>query len=142
MCGSLGAHTNDDMTNAYFKAAMAGSMHQNRRKLARIAVGVLQEILQEWYGISASDDEIKVRFERETPARTASDAIQVDFREMTYRGRQVSARALPSQTIPLQDEDEEGYDLEYADSAASEEDDYDDSDWDDSTNGDWEDEEL
>jgi hypothetical protein len=121
---------------AYFKAALEGSRHENRQELADIGVPFLQEKLQAWYGISAPDDEIKVRFDRETPARTASNAIRVDFREMTYKGKQVSARTLPGQTIPLQDEDEEDYDFEYDDSAASEEDHYDDPYWDDS--GDWE----
>jgi len=124
---------------AYFKAALEGSRHENRQELADVGIPYLQEKLQEWYGISASDDEIKVRFEREAPAQTASEAIRVDFREMTYKGKQVSARALPSQTIPLEDHDEEDYDLEYAGTPKSGEDDYADFDWDDSTGGDWED---
>jgi len=119
---------------SYFKAALEGSRHENRQELARIGVQFLKEKLQEWYGISAPDEKIKVRFERETPAQTPSKAIQVDFREMTYKGKQVSARALPGETIPIEDEDEERYDLDYDDS--SEEEDYDDSDWDD--DGDWE----
>jgi len=127
---------------AYFKAALDGSRHENRKELADIGVPFLQEKLQEWYGISAPDDKIKVRFERETPAPGTSEAIQVDFREMTYKGKQVSARALPSQTIPLEDEDQEDYDLEYDDTAPSEEDDYDDSDWDDSNDRDWEDDDT
>lgn len=122
---------------AYFKVRLKGSRHENRKRLADIGIPFLQEKLQEWYGISAPDDKIKVRFERETSAQTASEAIQVDFREMTYRGIQVSARALPSQIIPLEDEDDQGYDPEYDDSAASEQDDYEFSDWDD--DGDWED---
>lgn len=121
---------------AYFKAALEGSRHENRKELARIGVPFLREKLQEWYGISAPEDEIKVRFEREAPAEAASEAIRVDFREVTYRGKQVSARALPSQIIPLEGEGDQGYDPEYDDSAACEEDDYEDSDWDD---GYWED---
>jgi len=125
---------------AYFKAALDGSRHENRKELADIGVSFLQEKLQEWYEISVPDDKIKVRFERETRAQTASEAIRVDFREMTYKGKQVSARALPSQTIALEDDQE--YDLEYNDSAASEEDHYEDSDWDDSRDGDWEDDDT
>jgi hypothetical protein len=120
---------------AYFKAALEGSRHENRRGLSRRGVSFLQEKLQEWYGISASDDEIKLGFDRETPARTTSEAIRVDFREMTYKGKQVSARALPSETIPLEDEDDEGYDLEYDDT--SEEDDYEDSDWENDADEEW-----
>jgi hypothetical protein len=116
---------------AYFKVRLKGSRHESRKKLADTGIPCLQDILQEGYGISAPGDKIKVRFERETPAQTTSEAIQVDFREMTYRGRQVSARALPRHTIPLEDEDGQGYDPEYEDSAASEEDDYEDSDWED-----------
>jgi hypothetical protein len=116
---------------AYFKAALDGPRHENRKELADIGIPFLQEKLQEWYEISAPEDKIKVRFERETPAQTASEAIRVDFREMTYRGKQVSARALPSQIIPVEDEDNQEYDPEYDDSAASEEDDYEDSDWED-----------
>jgi hypothetical protein len=125
---------------AYLKAALDGSRHENRKELADIGIPFLQDKLQEWYGISASEDKIKVRFERETSAQTGSKAIQVDFREMTYRGKRVSARALPSQIIPFEDEGEQGYDPEYGDSAASEEDDYEDSDWDD--DGDWEDDDT
>jgi len=125
---------------AYFKAALEGSRHENRQELARIGVPVFQDKLRELYGISPPEDKMKVRFERETPAQTASEAIQVDFREMTYRGKQVSARALPSQIIPLEDEDDQGYDPEHDDNAASEEDDHEDSDWDD--DGDWEDDDT
>ena len=125
---------------AYFKAALDGSRHENRKELADIGIPFLQDKVQEWYGISAPEEKIKVRFERETPAKTASEAIQVDFREMTYRGKQVSARALPSQIIPLEDEDDQGYDPEYDDRAVAEQDDYEDSDWDD--DGDWEDDET
>jgi hypothetical protein len=125
---------------AYFKAALDGSRHENRKELADIGIPFFQDKLREWYEISTPEDKIKVRFERETPAQTASEAIQVDFREMTYRGKQVSARALSSQTIPFGDEDDEGYDPEYDDSGASEQDDYEDSDWDDE--GDWEDDDT
>lgn len=113
---------------AYFKAALDGSRHENRQELASIGVPILQDKLREAYGISAPEDKIKVRFERETQAETISDAIQVDFREMTYRGKEVSARAFPSQTIPL-DGHEGEYDRGF-DDAASEDEDYDD-DWDD-----------
>jgi hypothetical protein len=123
---------------AYFKAALDGSRHENRKELADIGIPFFQDKLREWYEISTPEEKIKVRFERETPAQTASEAIQVDFREMTYRGKQVSARALPSQIIPL--EDDQGYDPEYDASAASEEDDHEDSDWDD--DGDWEDDDT
>jgi hypothetical protein len=112
---------------AYFKAALEGSRHKNRQELADIGIPFLQDKLREWYGISAPDEKIKARFERETPAQTTSEAIQVDFREMTYKGKQISARALPGETIPLADE--ERHDLEYDDT--SEEDDYEDSDWED-----------
>jgi hypothetical protein len=118
----------------YFKVALEGSRHDNRQELADVGVPFLQEKLQEWYGISAPDDKIKVRFERETPARTAAEEIRVDFREMTYKGRQVSARALPSQTIPLEDRDED-YDLEYAGRPEPEEDDYANSEWHDDDEG-------
>jgi hypothetical protein len=86
---------------AYFKASLEGSRHENRQELADIGIPFLQDKLREWYGISAPETKIKVRFEREASAESLSEAIQVDFREMTYRGKQVSAKALASQIIPL-----------------------------------------
>jgi hypothetical protein len=105
---------------AYFKAALEGSRHENRQELADIGIPFFQDQLRELYGISAPEDRIKVRFEREAPAQSPSAAIQVDFREMTYRGKEVSARALPSRTIPLDDETRE-YDPDYDDASSEEE---------------------
>lgn len=133
---------------AYFKASLEGSRHENRQELADIGVPFLQDKLREWYGISMPEDKIKVRFEREAPAQSLSDAIQVDFREMTYQGKEVSAKALPSQIIPL-DEDSREYDPD-SDEASWDEGDADDSDWEEdedyednegSEDEDWEDDE-
>jgi hypothetical protein len=121
---------------AYFKAALDGSRHENRQELASIGVPVLQDKLRELYGISAPADKIKVRFEREAPAQSLSDAIQVDFREMTYRGKEVSARALSSQTIPLDDDSSE-YDPDYDEASSGEEE---SDDWEDDEDGDEDDE--
>lgn len=63
-----------------------------------------------------------------------SDSIQVDFREITYRGKEVSASALPSQTIPL-DGNADEYDPDF-DDADFEDEDYDD-DWEDDEDEDW-----
>jgi hypothetical protein len=123
---------------AYFKAALDGSRHENRQELADIGVPVLQDKLSELYGIIAPEDKIKVRFEREAPAKSLSDAIQVDFREVTYRGKEVSARTLPSQIIPL-DEDSREYDLDNDEASWDEEEDSEDSDW--GENEDYEDDE-
>ena len=125
---------------AYFKAALEGSRHENRQELADIGIPFFQDQLRELYGISAPEDKIKVKFEREAPAQSLSDVIQVDFREMTYRGREVSARALPSQTIPLEYDDSPDYDPNY--DVSSEEEDFEDSDGedddeDDETDEDW-----
>lgn len=131
---------------AYFKAALEGSRHENRQELADIGVPVLQDTLRELYGITAPEDKIKIKFEREAPAESQSEAIQVDFREMTYRGKEVSAKALPSQIIPL-DEDSREYGLDYdegseedADDSGWEEDE-DDGDDEDSEDEDWEEDE-
>jgi hypothetical protein len=115
---------------AYFKAALEGSRHENRQELASIGVPVLQDKLRDLYGISGPEDKIKVRFEREAPAQSSSHAIQVDFREMTYRGKEVSAKALPSQIIPL-DEDSREYDLDNDEASWDEEEDFHDSGWED-----------
>jgi hypothetical protein len=122
---------------AYFKAALEGSRHENRQELASIGVPVLQDKLRELYGISVPEDKIKVRFEREASAQSVSDAIRVDFRETTYRGKEVSARTLPSQSVPL-DEDSGEYDPDY-DYASSDEEDYDWEDEEDNDEGDDED---
>jgi hypothetical protein len=133
---------------AYFKVSLEGSRHENRQKLADIGVPILQDKLRELYGISVSEDKIKVKFEREAAAESESDAIQVDFREMTYRGKEVSARALPSQIIPL-DEGSREYDPDKdeansdgaEDSDEWEEDEEDDEDDESSEDEDWEEDE-
>ena len=58
------------------------------------------------------EDEINVKFEREQPAETEENEVIVDFRVMTYRGKSVSAKPYPQETIPL-DEGGSKYDPDY-----------------------------
>ena len=98
---------------AYFKVALWGSIHENRNEfLPSICIPFFQEWVSEHFGIYVPESEIKIRYEREQPAETEDAEITVDFRVMTYRGKQISAQSYPQQTIPLETGGSE-YDPDY-----------------------------
>jgi hypothetical protein len=51
------------------------------------------------YGLRIPESKIGVGWEREEPALAPSPDVHVEFREMTYRGKQTYARRLPGETL-------------------------------------------
>jgi hypothetical protein len=51
------------------------------------------------YGLRIPESKIRVGWEREEPALSSSSEVHVEFREMTYRGKQTYARRLPAEVL-------------------------------------------
>jgi hypothetical protein len=85
---SEGAHS----LEVHCQATLLGGVHENRRNLTALAIGLFRRKAKELYGIDFSPREVKVRFEIEQPALEASPYLTVDAIEMTYVGKEVRAR--------------------------------------------------
>jgi len=90
---------------AHYTAALSGDIGDVRVDLADFGIPHFRRAVLRHTGLRISDDKIRVGWEREEPALTPSPDIHVDFREMTYRGRQTHARRLPPEALR--------YDVEY-----------------------------
>jgi hypothetical protein len=85
----------------HFSAARSGSIENNRRKLGRRGARYHQFLLFVRYGKFVPLSSLRVHFEKEKPGRRTDKKIFVDARSMQYRGRNWTARALPSAQIPF-----------------------------------------
>jgi hypothetical protein len=83
------------------QATLTGGIHENRQKLAGLAVEIFRRKANELYGINFSPGEVKVRFEAEEPALEASPDLTVDLLEMMYVGKEVRSRRFPTETVML-----------------------------------------
>ena len=124
----------------YSRVTLWGPVHENRNEyLPGIGIPFFQDWVSEHFGIYVPESEVKVRFEREQPVETEDAEISVDFRVMTFRGKQISAEAYPSETIPLEGS---GYDPDYVREAVLEDESDDDDEWKDYGEDDENDEEI
>jgi hypothetical protein len=80
----------------HFKAARTGSIHTVRRNLADKGVPFFQRTIWKRYRKWIPKSSIRVGFEREQPALKASPEVQIEFRDLEFRGKQYSAYARPS----------------------------------------------
>jgi hypothetical protein len=85
----------------HYTAARSGVIRDNRRKLGRRGAKYHQLILLIRYGKFVPLRNIKVRFEREKPARKIDRKISVEARSMQFRGKHWTATPLPSAQIPF-----------------------------------------
>jgi hypothetical protein len=80
----------------HFKAARTGSIHTVRRNLADKGVPFFQRTIWKRYRKWIPKSSIRVGFEREQPALKASPEVQIEFRDLEFRGTLYSAYARPS----------------------------------------------
>jgi len=108
----------------HYTAAISGEIHDVRLDLADFCIPHFRRTVLRHTGQRISEDKIRVGWEREEPALAPSSDIRVEFREMSYRGKQIYARRLPAETLrygdkydPEADYDEaEDYEYEEYDS--------------------------
>lgn len=83
----------------HFKAARSGSIHTVRQNLANKAIPFFQRTIQKRYGKWIPKDKIRIGFEREESATKASPEVDVEFRDMEFRGKKYSAYPRPSSVM-------------------------------------------
>jgi len=109
----------------HYIATLPGEIHDTRQDLADFCIPHFRRKVLRHTGQQVSKDKIRVGWEREESALAPSPDIRVEFRKMTYRGRQTQARRLPSDVLR--------YDVEYdpqAEYDEAEEYEYDDEEYD------------
>jgi len=90
---------------AHYTAALSGDIGDVRVDLADFGIPHFRGAIMRRYGLRIPEGRIRVGWEREEPALASSPDVHVEFREMTYRGKQAHARRLPSEVLR--------YDVEY-----------------------------
>ena len=83
----------------HYTAALPGDIHKVRFDLADFCIPRFRRTVLRLAGQRISEDKIRVGWEREEPALAPSPDVHVEFREMTYRGKQTYARRLPAETL-------------------------------------------
>jgi hypothetical protein len=83
----------------HFKVARQGSIHTVRRNLADKGVPFFQRTIWNRYHKWISKSQIRIGFEREESAFKASPEVQVEFRDLEFRGKRYSAFPRPSSTM-------------------------------------------
>ena len=89
----------------HYTAALSGDIHDVRMDLADFGVRHFRRAILRRYGLRIPEGNIRVGWEREEPALAPSRDVHVQFREMTYRGKQTYARRVPPEILR--------YDVEY-----------------------------
>jgi len=84
---------------AHYTAALSGDIGDVRLDLADFGIPHFRGAIMRRYGLRIPEGKIRVGWEREEPALAPSPDIHVEFREMTYRGKQTYARRLPAETL-------------------------------------------
>jgi len=90
---------------AHYTAALSGDIHDVRLDLADLGIPHFRRAIMRRYRLRIPEGKIRVGWEREEPALASSPDVHVEFREMTYRGKQTQARQLPPDLLR--------YDVEY-----------------------------
>jgi len=80
----------------HFKAARQGSVHTVRQNLANKGVPFFQRMILKRYGKWIPKSKIRIGFEREQPVAKASPEVDVQFRDMEFRGKRYTAYPRPS----------------------------------------------
>jgi len=83
----------------HFRVARRGGIRNVRRHLARRGVPYFQRTIYRKYKRWIPKGRIKVRFEREEPARKVERTIQIEVRRMEGKGRQWKAYRMPSRVL-------------------------------------------
>ena len=83
----------------HYTAALSGDIHDVRLDLADFGIPHFRGAIMRRYGLRIPEGKIRVGWEREEPALAPSPDVHVEFREMTYRGKQTYARRLPAETL-------------------------------------------
>ncbi len=102
---------------AHFIAALPGDIRDVREDLSDYGVTYFIREVRRLYGVSLSERNVRIGFEREEPALSASRDIRIEFRELTFRGKQQRARAFPAEVLSydpeaVDDERSEGYEYD------------------------------
>lgn len=84
---------------AHYTAALSGDIGDVRVDLADFGIPHFRGAIMRRYGLRIPEGKIRVGWEREEPALASSPDVHVEFREMTYRGKQTYARRLPAETL-------------------------------------------
>jgi len=111
---------------AHYTAALSGDIGDVRVDLADFGIPHFRGAIMRRYGLRIPESKVRVGWEREEPALSSSPDVHVEFREMTYRGKQAHARRLPAEVLR--------YDVEYdpeADYGEIDDDEYDEATSDD-----------
>ena len=90
---------------AHYTAALPGDIGDVRVDLADFCIPHFRRAVLRRTGVRIPEGKIRVGWEREEPALTPSPDIHVEFREMTFRGKETHARRLPPEVLR--------YDAEY-----------------------------
>jgi hypothetical protein len=90
---------------AHYTASLPGDIHDVRFELADLGVEHFRRKILRLYGLRIPEGKIRVGWEREERALAPSPDIHVEFREITFRGKQTYARRLPPDVLR--------YDVEY-----------------------------
>lgn len=85
----------------HFKACLRGKIRRNRKRLADFLIPIFQRQVYRELGVHISRSRIRVGFEREEPALSASRRVDAEFLIITYRGKHHVAKRLPQQTFTL-----------------------------------------
>jgi hypothetical protein len=106
---------------AHYTAALSGDIGDVRLDLADFGVEHFRRAIMRRYGLRIPEGKIRVGWEREESALAPSPDVHVEFREMTYRGKQAYARRLPAEVLRYgnkydpEDDYDEAEDYEYED---------------------------
>jgi hypothetical protein len=85
----------------HYSIARAGGIRENRRKLGLRGAKHHQLMLLIRFGKYVPLSSLRARFQRELPATKVETKISKESRSMRYVGKHWTARALPSEKIPL-----------------------------------------
>lgn len=85
----------------HFKAYLRGKIRRNRKRLAEFLIPIFQRQISRELGVRLSRSRIRVGFEREDHALSASRRVHAEFRIITYHGKHHVAKRLPSQSLTL-----------------------------------------
>jgi hypothetical protein len=99
----------------HYTAALSGDIGDVRVDLADFGIPHFRGAIMRRYGLRIPEDKIRVGWEREEPALASSPDVHVEFREMTYRGKQAYARRLPAETLRYGNKYDPGADYDEAD---------------------------
>ena len=80
----------------HFKVARQGTIHTVRTKLAEKGVPFFQRTIWTRYHRWIPKSQIRIGYEREESAVKASPEVEVQFRDMEFRGKRYSAYPRPS----------------------------------------------